>query len=243
MSTRSVAPPVNVADARTYPDPLDDAVPVVSLDVECVATGPKHHDRSVAQIAVVCARTERVLCDVFVKQTKEVRSYLTPLTGIDKETLETRGIPLDEALERVRSVLGPRHVVVGQGVLKDVEEWLGLTRGVDYGDLIEMTGIWRVWNERYGSWSVFSQDHLVRCLLATEVSSTHDAAGDCVKSIRLFRLFHRLLTNDAEGLAAARAKLLAIAPEPSFSKRFPIFEGVCQGGRTCSCGAATFFSS
>jgi len=97
-----------------------------------------------------------------------------------------------------------------------------------------------VWNERYKSWSVFSQDHLVRCLLGTEVNNTHDAAGDCVKSVRLFRLFYEM-KDSPETLAAARSKLLAIPPEPSFSKRFPTFEGVCQGGKLCSCGAAKFY--
>lgn len=132
--------PASLADGRAYPNPNESNPPIVSIDVECVATGTTHRDRSVAQIAVVCARTERILANVFVKQTRAVTSYLTPLTGITAELLETRGIDLAEAIERVKATLGPRHVVVGQGVLKDVEEWLGLERGTHYGDLIGATG-------------------------------------------------------------------------------------------------------
>ena len=139
----------------------------------------------------------------------------------------------------VRAVLSPGHVVVGQGVLKDMN-WLRLERGTDYGDLIDLAGIWRVWNDRFKSWSVFSQDHLVRTLLGTSVDEAHDAVGDCVKSSRAWLLYERV-KNSPDELAAARAKLLAVPPEPSFAKRFPSFEGVCQGNRrTCSCGAPFF---
>ena len=41
-----------------------DSTPVVAVDVECVATGTTHNDRAVAQIAIVDARTERVVLDV-----------------------------------------------------------------------------------------------------------------------------------------------------------------------------------
>jgi len=218
---------------RAYP------AEVFSIDVECVATGPTHNDREVAQIAIVDA-SERVLLNVLVKPNAAVMSYLTPLTGITADVLNDRGVTLDEALVLVREALPRTAVVVGQGVLKDVEEWLALERGRDYEDLIDLTGIWRVWNEKFKSWSVFSQDHLVRCLLGTTVDATHDAAGDCVKSVRLYR--HYLsVKDDAEALKREQDKLLAVAPEPSFSRRFPSFEGVCQGNRkTCTCGAPFF---
>jgi hypothetical protein len=233
----STPPPTPTTDgARAYPSDN-----VVSIDVECVATGVTHNDREVAQIAIVNAVDEKVLLNVFVRPRSSVVSYMTPLTGITRETLEAEAVSFDDALAMVRRALPTDAVVVGQGVLKDVQEWLKLERGVDYGDLIDLTGIWRVWNERYKSWSVFSQDHLVRCLLDdTEVNASHDAAGDCVKSVRLYRLFLKL-KDDAAGLASAHAKLLATPPEPSFSKRFPSYEGVCQGNRkTCACGAPFF---
>jgi len=221
------------------PSPPDET-PVVAIDVECVATGTTHNDRAVAQIAIVDARTERVVLNVYVKPTLPVTSYLTPLTGITEALLDERGVSFDEALGMVRAALSPAHVVVGQGVLKDVQDWLRLERGTDYGDLIDLAGIWRVWNDRFKSWSVFSQDHLVRTLLGTSVEDAHDAVGDCVKSSRAWLLYERV-KHSPEELAAARAKLLAVTPEPSFAKRFPSFEGVCQGNRrTCSCGAPFF---
>ena len=54
-------------------------------------------------------------------------------------------------------------------------------------------------------------------------------------------LLYERVKHSPDELAAARAKLLAVPPEPSFAKRFPSFEGVCQGNRrTCSCGAPFF---
>jgi hypothetical protein len=29
-------------------------------------------------------------------------------------------------------------------------------------------GVWRVWNDKFKSWSVFGQDHLVKTLLGSE---------------------------------------------------------------------------
>ena len=43
----------------------------------------------------------------------------------------------------------------------------------------------RVWNPQYKSWSVFSQDHLVKTLLGSDVGEQHNAALDALKSIRL----------------------------------------------------------
>lgn len=212
---------------------------VVSIDVECVATGTTHNDRAVAQIAIVDS-DENVLLNCYVK-VDNVVSYLTPLTGITKELLDEQGVSFEDALALVKSKLTKDSVIVGQGVLKDVQDWLKLERGVDYGDLIDLTGIWRVWNDRFKSWSVFAQDHLVRTLLAGGVNDSHDAEGDCVKSIRLYSHFLKI-KDDAELLASEQAKLLTIPPEPSFSKRFPSFEGVCQGNRRlCTC-KAPFFS-
>lgn len=42
--------------------------------------------------------------------------------------------------------------------------------------MVDLTGIYRIWNPRYKSYSVFSQDHLCRVLLGFDTSgSTHDA--------------------------------------------------------------------
>ncbi len=59
--------------------------------------------------------------------------------------------------------------------------------------LVDLTGIYRVWNTKYNTWSVFGQDHLAKVLLGWKTeNSSHDAVGDAVKSIRLFNLYKSL---------------------------------------------------
>jgi len=215
-----------------------------SIDVECVATGDEHNARDVAQIALV-DQFERCLLNVYVKppEGKKVHSYLTPLTGITEDVLSAHGVPLEEALQHVRAALPPHAVLVGQNIAKDVE-WLRLEEGKDFTSLMDLAGLWRVWNPQYKSWSVFSQDHLVRTLLGSDVGEQHNAALDALKSIRLFNYFHYLQSEQGGGeaaLDAAKQKLLESPPEPSFAKKNPSWEGVCMGNRkTCTCGAPFF---
>ena len=61
--------------------------PVYCIDVECVATGKQHHDRSVAQIAMV-DMYQRLVFNLVVKPDKPVVSYLEPLTGLNKKVTE-----------------------------------------------------------------------------------------------------------------------------------------------------------
>lgn len=78
-----------------------------AIDVECVATGPTHNDRAVAQVAVV-DQHERVVLNIYVKPPTPVFAYLTALTGVTKEHVENEGISLAEAVERVRQVTPER---------------------------------------------------------------------------------------------------------------------------------------
>lgn len=44
--------------------------------------------------------------------------------------------------------------------------------------MVDLTGIYRIWNPKFRSYSVFSQDHLVRVLLGWDTSgATHDAVS------------------------------------------------------------------
>ena len=88
-------------ETRTY-DPYAVSPRVVSIDVECVANGTTHNDRAVAQIAIVDARTEQTLLNVYVKQEKPVVSYLTPLTGLTEQLLAERGVSFAEAVAATR---------------------------------------------------------------------------------------------------------------------------------------------
>lgn len=105
--------------------------------------------------------------------------------------------------------------------------------------MMDLTGLFRVWNPQYKSWSVFGQDHLARVLLNWDAGvGGHDAVGDAIKSIRLFNLHQRLQASPAQWQAAQQA-LLATPPAPSFARQNPSYEGVCMGNRkTCTCGAA-----
>lgn len=67
--------------------------PVYSIDVECVASGISHNARSVAQVAMV-DEWNRPIFNAYIKQELPVFSYITELTGLTKEILETSGQPL-----------------------------------------------------------------------------------------------------------------------------------------------------
>lgn len=78
--------------------------------------------------------------------------------------LAAQGMPLEQAIQYLKMYL-PRHaILVGQNIHQDVS-WLGLKEGVDFAELRDLTGLYRVWNPRYNSWSVFAQDHLVKVLI------------------------------------------------------------------------------
>ena len=156
--------------------------------------------------------------------------------SLTADIIERQGVPLDTALALLRRFLPPTATLVGQNIGKDVE-WLGLREGVDFAAMVDLTGLYRVWNEQFRSFSVWGQDHLASVLLGWPPNGPHDAVTDAVKSMRLFSL-HGRLRADAAGLARAAAALLASTPEPSFAKQNPSFEGVCMGNRkTCTCGA------
>jgi|TARA_B110000977_G_scaffold26153_1_gene32469 RNA exonuclease 4 len=215
-----------------------------SIDVECVATGVEHNARTVAQIALV-DQFERCLLNVFVKPPEgvTVHSYLTPLTGLSKEIIDTHGVTLEQAIAQLKATLPKHAVLVGQNIAKDVQ-WLNLTEFTDFAGMVDLAGLWRVFNKQYNSWSVFGQDHLVKTLLGVEVASQHDAASDALKSVRLFNFYQWLNSPQGGGepaLDLAKQRLLQTPPEPSFAKKNPTFEGCCMGNRkTCTCGAPFF---
>ncbi|KAK9820244.1 hypothetical protein WJX72_007936 [[Myrmecia] bisecta] len=207
-----------------------------SIDVEAVATATDHNSRAVAQISLV-DQYERVLLNLYVKPDQPVVSYLTPLTGLTREIVESKGMSLGEAVQVLRQYLPRQGILVGQNIGKDVE-WLQLKEGQDFQAMQDLTGLYRVWNPKYKTWSVFSQDHLARVLLGWDTNgASHDAVGDAIKSMRLFTLYNQLQAHP-ESWKQAQEALLATEPEPSFAKRNPTFEGVCMGNRkTCQCGA------
>ena len=87
-----------------------------SIDVECIADGLQHNDRTTAQIALVDGAGGCVL-DLYVKPDKDVISYLTPLTGLTAELLAEKGQPLEQALATLKSGLPKNAVLVGQNIV------------------------------------------------------------------------------------------------------------------------------
>ena len=149
-------------------------------------------------------------------------------------------------------------------------EWLGLREGVDFGCMIDLAGLSRVFNQQYGSWTYFGLDHVATCWLGDAHALGEDeahnggphapparsprtvwltraavpvpraAVGDSVKSLEVFRRYVELFAQPAQ-LAEAKKTLLSRTPAPSFARKHPSFEGVCMGNRkTCTCGAAFF---
>ena len=119
----------------------------------------------------------RPVFNVFIRQDKPVASYLTPLTGLSKETLENYGLPLGErmmmmtvmmmvmvtcqaaeAMALLRAHVPPNAVLVGQNIQNDVQ-WLQLAEGVDYESLIDLAALFRVFDPARGQFITFSQDH------------------------------------------------------------------------------------
>uniref|UniRef100_A0A383VQM2 Exonuclease domain-containing protein n=1 Tax=Tetradesmus obliquus TaxID=3088 RepID=A0A383VQM2_TETOB len=210
-----------------------------SIDVECVAIGTDHHSRAVGQIALV-DQYEQVILDIVVKPDKPVVSYLTALTGLTQDIIESKGVTLANAVQQLRSCLPADAVLVGQNILQDVQ-WLGLKEGTDFKSCLDLAGLYRVWNPRYSSYSVFSQDHLVKALLGWDLeNSQHNAALDALKSIKLFNLYQQL-QRDEQAWQQAQERMLNAPPTLSFARTNPSYEGVCMGNRkTCTCGAAFF---
>ena len=123
-ATRQSAVDVAAADAAATAPLLEAAAsgPVCCIDVECVATGTTHHDRSISQIALVNL-ADTVICDLYVVPEKPIVSYLTPLTGCDEKLLNERGTSLEQALETLRTSLatlkaetGSLVTLVGQNI-------------------------------------------------------------------------------------------------------------------------------
>jgi len=214
--------------------------PHYSIDVECVATGPQHHDRDIAQIGMVNSQCE-VLYNAYVKPEKPVVSYLEPLTGLSAELIEQQGIPVEDAKQKLRELLPKNAILVGQNIGKDVE-WLGLERGVDFVDCVDLATLFRVWNDGRGGWTMFSQLHVAATWLGEvqDPEKPHDAVGDATISMRLFHAYTQVQNNPEQHTALQQATISA-PRVPSFAMQYPTYQGCCQGNRKlCTCGAPFF---
>ena len=146
--------------------------PFFSIDVECIATGygscangindgcgnkgrnkegvpsSQYNDRShryPGRVAMVDSEGN-LLTDIIIRPPKDgegVTSYLTSLTGLTPELcLGSDAKTLDEAVEIIKSLLPRNGVLVGQAIDHDVE-WLGLTPGMDFDRMLDISDIFR----------------------------------------------------------------------------------------------------
>lgn len=213
--------------------------PYYCIDIECVATGHTHNDHAVGQVALVDAQ-ERVVQNIYVRPETPIVSYLTPLSGLTKELLDEKGVSLENAVTAVRRHLPPSAILVGQGIRQDAG-WLGLKEGVDFQSTVDLVDIFKAWDRRYGNYHISSLQHLCKCILGIQPDGRpHDAAEDAVRSMQLFKFYLQFHEN-SNIWEKTLHKLLTTPPPTSFRKLYPIFEGVCMGGRRCRCGAPRFF--
>jgi hypothetical protein len=253
MSPAAVAEALGKAPQEHLIVPNLDNSLVFSVDVECVATGVQHHDRSVAQIGMVNCFGQQVL-RLIVKPDKPVVSYLTPLTGLTAKIVQKFGIRESDALKELKQVLPKNAILVGMNIRKDIE-WLQLVEGTDFHSCYDLAGLFRVWNKNLGkgprgagSWTYFSLDHCAATWLninrgvdpATGQAGGHDAVRDAYDSMWLFNTY-RQVQHDPVQLQHFQYRTLTTPLKPSFAKQNPTFEGCCMGNRkTCVCGAPFF---
>lgn len=93
-----------------------------------------------------------------------------------------------EALALLRAHLPPNAILVGQSILKDVQ-WLQLAEGVDYYSLIDLSALFRVWNQQRGEYTNFSQDHCAKVWINVGERAHHNAIEDAAISMSLFNAY------------------------------------------------------
>lgn len=225
--------------------------PVFSMDVECVATGVQHNARSVAQVALV-DEWSRPVFNAYIKQDAPVSSYIYELTGLTEQILNQYGLPLGtvtygmvcmnalafpshawnihaclycvaEAMAHLRAHLSPSAVLVGQSIQKDVQ-WLQLCEGVDYHSLVDLSGLFRVWNPSRDDFTNFSQDHCARVWIGIGDRSQHNAVTDAAISMSLFNAY-RTLQWDPDRLEQMQKRTLSAPRVPGFSALYPTIDG------------------
>ncbi len=80
----------------------NESIQVLSIDVECVATGHTHLDRAPCSVAIVNDRYE-VLFDSLIKPDKPVVSDLFPFSGVHKVDLP-HAPSFDEVIKKVINI-------------------------------------------------------------------------------------------------------------------------------------------
>jgi hypothetical protein len=123
----------------------------------------------------------------------------------------------------LRSHLSPNAILVGQSIQKDVQ-WLQLAEGVDYHSLIDLSGLFRVWNPARGEYTNFSQDHCAKVWIGVGDRTQHNAITDAAISMSLFNAY-RTVQWQPERLLQLQMATLAAPRVPGFSALYPVVDG------------------
>ncbi|CAF0956920.1 unnamed protein product [Adineta steineri] len=213
------------------------SIQVLSIDVECVATGFSHLDRAPCSVAIVNDRCE-ILFDSLIKPDKPVVSDLFPFTGVRKTDLH-HAPSFDEVIKKVHSFFTPTTLIVGQSIMSDVN-WMKLQEGVHYSTLIDLGDEFRTFDPKYGSNKYFSLAHEAEVLLKIDLNATgsHIARDDAKASIKLYNKYVK--DKDQSKLQqACQALLRAPTKIPLFRRFSGAYEKVCVSAFNrgyCRCG-------
>lgn len=126
-------------------------------------------------------------------------------------------------MAHLRAHLSPNAILVGQSIHKDVQ-WLQLAEGVDYHSLIDLSGLFRVWNPARGEYTNFSQDHCAKVWIGVGDRTQHNAITDAAISMSLFNAY-RTVQWDAERMYQMQMATLSAPRVPGFSALYPVIDG------------------
>eukprot|EP00401_Gymnodinium_catenatum_P076707 CAMPEP_0117576064 /NCGR_PEP_ID=MMETSP0784-20121206/62580_1 /TAXON_ID=39447 /ORGANISM="" /LENGTH=333 /DNA_ID=CAMNT_0005375255 /DNA_START=44 /DNA_END=1042 /DNA_ORIENTATION=+ len=222
---------------RVRPVPRHSRECLFSVDVECVAVGRTHERRSRAPVSVALVDgIGKLLYESLILPEQPIVSYLTPFTGLRDGDLERRGaLPLSQVVQALRRILPRSAVLVGQCPQGDIE-WLGLKKGVDFADTVDLAEVFR------GSRGVAcSLRHEAFVLLGkTPPPGHHDPRWDAAVSMELY---HKAVVAGTSQLRAMQERLTSgrfWPPRPSTARRLGYrLDGVClsmYSSANCMCG-------
>lgn len=126
-------------------------------------------------------------------------------------------------MANLRAHLSPNAILVGQSIQKDVQ-WLQLAEGVDYHSLIDLSGLFRVWNPARREYTSFSQDHCAKVWIGVGDRAQHNAVTDAAISMSLFNAY-RTVQWDRERLYHLQMATLNAPRVPGFSALYPVVDG------------------
>lgn len=209
---------------------------LMSVDVECVATGTGHNDRSPAWIALIDANLNEVFNEkIFVGN---VYDCLTYVSGIHDGELDNAR-PFDDVVKDLKVHLGPDVVLVGQCAKTDIK-WLGLRKNVDFKYFVDIAKLFSSVHPIYRTVTYHSLKHEVNTLLwERQYNDPHDPAKDACNSIKLYLLW---MNSSKKKRKSMQKKLILTKSEPSMTKLMGYqYRGICLAKfmkHLCTCGQA-----